>query len=65
MLLPLVALSLLALQEVEAPPELPPSTFPREEEAFAEFVENNWEGGYKDLGVELQKWIRKCAMAHK
>jgi hypothetical protein len=38
MLLPLVALSLLALQEVEAPPKLPPSTFPIKEEAFAEFV---------------------------
>ena len=33
--------------------------------AFADFVKNNWEGGYKDLDAKLQNWILHCAKTYK
>ena len=33
--------------------------------AFAEFVKDNWDGGYKDLDAKLQNWILHCAKTYK
>ena len=33
--------------------------------AFADFVKNNWDGGYKDLDAKLQNWILSCAKTYK
>ncbi len=33
--------------------------------AFADFVKNNWEGGYKDLDAKLHNWILSCAKTYK